>query len=181
MVKLGLWRKELHILLAYRKGERLWFVYRKVGGLQRGGYTVVATHSKAVIEWPQGTVSWQQSCCHDYFGYRVCFASSGLGTREAESLPSSQGYGHSAQVECRSIVDYGPHILGVFGAGPISLLLWHIRRVEDYGLWLHIPQSTVSLLLWHIIRVEDTNTCASFNIEIQGTHAISVQGKHRNP
>ena len=24
--------------VAYKKGERLWFVYRKVGGLQRGGY-----------------------------------------------------------------------------------------------------------------------------------------------
>ena len=31
------------ILLAYKKGERLWFVYRKVGGLQRGGYTAVMT------------------------------------------------------------------------------------------------------------------------------------------
>ena len=36
----------------------------------------------------------------------------------------------------------------------------------------------VSLLLWHISRLEDTNTSASFNIQIQGTHPISVQGTH---
>ena len=47
---------------------------------------------------------------------------------------SSHGYGHSAQVECRSVVDDCPHVLGVFGAGPTSLLLWHISRVEDCGL-----------------------------------------------
>ena len=49
-------------------------------------------------------------------------------------MPSSQGYGHSAQVECRSVVDNGPLVLGLFGAGPTSLLLWHIRRVRDCGL-----------------------------------------------
>ena len=51
------------------------------------------------------------------------------------TLPSPCGYGHSAQVECTSVVDDGPHVLGVFGAGPTSLLLCHIRsRVEDCGL-----------------------------------------------
>ena len=62
----------------------------------------------------------QALCTHKvqavYFGYRVCFASSGLGTREAESLPSSQGYGHITQTECRSVVDDGLLVLGVFGA-----------------------------------------------------------------
>ena len=45
-----------------------------------------------------------------------------------------KGYGHSAQVECRSVVDDGPLVLGVFGAWPTSLLLWHIRRVRDCGM-----------------------------------------------
>ena len=48
-------------------------------------------------------------------------------------MPSPHGYGHSAQVECRSVVDDGPHVLGVFGAEPTSLLLWHFSRVER--LW----------------------------------------------
>ena len=38
------------------------------------------------------------------------------------------------QVECRSVVDDGLLVLGVFGAGPTSLFLWHIRRVRDCGL-----------------------------------------------
>ena len=44
------------------------------------------------------------------------------------------GYGHSAQVECKSVVDDGLLVLGVFGAWPTSLFLWHIRRVRDCGL-----------------------------------------------
>ena len=31
-------------------------------------------------------------------------------------------------------MDDGPHVLGVFGAGPTSLFPWHIRRVRDCGL-----------------------------------------------
>ena len=53
-------------------------------------------------------------------------------------MPSPCGYGHSAQVECRSVVDDGPHVLGVFGAGPTSLLLWHFSRVEDCGLYIEM-------------------------------------------
>ena len=31
-------------------------------------------------------------------------------------------------------MDDGLLVLGVFGAGPTSLFLWHIRRVRDCGL-----------------------------------------------
>ena len=56
-------------------------------------------------------------------------------------------------------MDDGPLVLGVFGAGPTSLLLWHIRRVRDCGLcierlgsgyqqchcgWQHTPNQSLS-------------------------------------
>ena len=53
-------------------------------------------------------------------------------------MPSPHGYGHSAQVECRSIVDDGPHVLGVFGAGPTSRLLWGGKIVVCVYKWLGV-------------------------------------------
>ena len=39
-------------------------------------------------------------------------------------------------------MDDGPHVLGVFGAGPTSLFPWHIRRVRDCGLCIERLGST---------------------------------------
>ena len=48
--------------MAYKKGERLWFVYRKVGGLQRGGY------QQCQLWWqhtPKQSLSDPKALCHD--------------------------------------------------------------------------------------------------------------------
>ena len=42
----------------------------------------------------------------------------------------------TAHIWSAQVLDDGPHVLGVFGAGPTSLLLWYISRVEDCGLYI---------------------------------------------
>ena len=47
-------------------------------------------------------------------------------------------------------MDDGPHVLSVFGAGLTSLLLWHIRRVEDcvlcIGVYRGVDTNRVTLV-----------------------------------
>ena len=69
---------------------------------------------------------------------RWFFLFSGLGTSQAERVPSPHGYGQNTQVQCRHDVGDGPHLLGVVWVGPASLLLGHMSRVEhlDCYLWV---------------------------------------------
>ena len=43
-------------------------------------------------------------------------------------------HAHDTQIPCTRIVGDGPHALGVFGAGPASLLLCHTSTVERLDL-----------------------------------------------
>ena len=108
------------------------------------------------LEWrhtPNQSLSDPKALCHDNslavmstvaIECILLVVDWGLEWQKACHLP--MGIGHSAQMECRSVVDDGPHILGVFGAGPTSLLLWHFSRVEDCGLYTGCPRMNATLL-----------------------------------
>ena len=95
---------------------------------------IPVTHSKSVTLCPQSTVSCPPSWCHDNSGHRECFVFNGLGTSQVQSLPSPLACGHNTQVPCTHVVWDGLHVLGVFGAGPVSFLLCHTSTVKRLDL-----------------------------------------------
>ena len=73
-------------------------------------------------------------------------------------------------------MDDGTLVLGVFGAEPKSLLLWHIRRVRDCGLCIErlgvyrgVDTNSVTVLATHSkLHMDSMSECIRLNLPLNG-------------